>query len=207
MPVSKQSIRSPKRSDSFTLVELLVVMTIIAILVALVLNAAIGLMAKAARSRASAEIQAMSAANESYKADNGIYPQSDGVLVTNSAGNPYNASTWDGTQTEYQTNSTLLFIALSGQTNYATPPAAGTKIYMSFKLNQVGNPAAGGFSYIKDPWNMSYAYSTGNLTPTATNYPYNGNGFFDLWSTGGVTTAKYNNNNSLTNAWISNWTQ
>ena len=204
MPVSKQTGRCPKQSDSFTLVELLVVMTIIAILTALVLNAAIGLMNKAARSRASAEIQAMSAAAESYKADNGIYPQSDGVLTTNS---PYTVDTGTTSGGEYQINSALLFQALSGQTNFTATPAPGIKVYMSFKANQLTTPG-NNITYIKDPWNASYAYSTGttNGAPTPA-YPYNGTGFFDLWSSAGVTSAKLSVTPSLTNAWISNWTQ
>ena len=190
--------------NSFTLVELLVVMAIIAILAALVLSAASGLWQLAARKRAMAEIQAMASANENYKADNGVYVQGDGLLLTNT---PY--SKYDGTVSgdEYQTNSTLLFIALSGQTNYATPAVSGIKSYMQFKINQIGNPSAT-FSYIKDPWNASYAYSTGTPAGAATtNYPYTGGGFFDLWSTGGTTLGKLSGNASLTNAWISNWTQ
>ncbi len=201
--------RPRHRLASFTLVELLVVMFIISILAALSLAAGTALFNKAKRSRATGEIQAMSSANEGYKTDNGIYAQGDGNLVTNgaSSGTVYTAD--DGTTTggEYQTNSTLLYIALSGQTNYVTPPAVGTKVYMQFKVNQVSNQS-GPYSYIHDPWNNSYGYSTGTINgaPT-TNYPYNGNGFFDLWSDAGVTIAKVSATPTLTNAWISNWTQ
>jgi len=52
---------------SFTLIELLTVMAIIAILAALVLMAGMGVMNKAARSRASAEIQAMSTASKDIR--------------------------------------------------------------------------------------------------------------------------------------------
>ncbi len=199
--------RGPGRSDSFTLIELLVVMTIIAILAALVLAAGNGVMKKGMRSRASAEIQAMSAAAEGYKADNGVYPQSDGsLLLTNT---PYSAADGATTGDAYQTNSTLLYIALSGQSNFAAAPVAGTKAYMSFKANQVGNPTGvGGYSYIQDPWVHSYAYSTGTpSTATTPVPPYNGAGFFDLWSTAGVTKTQVSGNPGLTNAWISNWTQ
>jgi prepilin-type N-terminal cleavage/methylation domain-containing protein len=202
MTVSSMVSRK-SRLASFTLVELLVVMAIIAILCALVLMAASGVWTKAARNRAASEIQAMSTALESYKTDNGIYPPSDGVLLTNS---PYSA--YDGSQINYQTNSQILYLALSGQTNFTDTPAAGTKAYMSFKANQVGNPtgASGGGSYVKDPWNYSYGYSTGSAPSAATtNYPYNGGGFFDLWSTGGLLAAKVAATPSLTNAWISNW--
>jgi len=177
---------------SFTLIELLTVMAIIAILSALTIAAASGVMVKVKRSRAAGEIQAISTALESYKIDNGIYPSSDGILTTNTY------STYDGTQINYQTNSTLLYEALSGQTNFTAIPVAGVKSYMSFKGNQIGNPA-GSYSYITDPWGYSYGYSTGSAaTP-----PYNGSGFFDVWSTGGLINGKQSN----LNAWISNWQQ
>jgi hypothetical protein len=82
---------------------------------------------------------------------------------------------------------------------------------MAFKVTQMGNvtAAAGtappGSTYIKDPWNYSYGYSTGSVVGTTTNAPYNGYGFFDLWSTGGLLAAQVGATASLTNAWISNW--
>ncbi|MGZ4986342.1 MAG: type II secretion system protein, partial [Chthoniobacterales bacterium] len=63
-----------KRDRAFTLIELLVVMAIIIILAGLILGTSGYVQKKGARSRAEAEIAAMSAALESYKADNGIYP-------------------------------------------------------------------------------------------------------------------------------------
>ncbi len=196
-----KTILKRRRLASFTLIELLTVMAIIAILAALTLEAASALWNKAARSRAASEIQAMSTALEGYKTDNGIYPQSDGSqLLTNT---PY--SSFDGTSVSYQTNSTLLYVALSGQAYFSANPTVGVKSYMSFKANQIGNPT-GPYSYVKDPWNMSYGYSTGTLPGAGTtNAPYNGVGFFDLWSTAGVTQAKVTGTPSLTNAWLSNW--
>ena len=61
-------------SEGFTLIELLIVITIIAILASLVLAAAGSVQKKGARSRTEAEIAALGAALESYKADNGDYP-------------------------------------------------------------------------------------------------------------------------------------
>jgi prepilin-type N-terminal cleavage/methylation domain-containing protein len=195
------SVRSKGGLASFTLIELLVVIAIIAILAALTLSAASAVMNKGRRSRAASEIQAMSTGLEGYKTDNGIYPPGDGsLLLTNT---PY--SSVDGTSTAFQSNSTILFMALSGQTNFITIPLAGTKSYMTFKANQVGSPSAT-YSYVQDPWLNSYAYSTGTPAGAATtNYPYNGSGFFDLWSTAGVTKAQVTTTPSLTNAWISNW--
>lgn len=76
MPTMTASSMVPRenRLAAFTLVELLTVIAIIAILAGLLLAAGSGIMKKAARSRASAEIQAMSTALEAYKTDNGIYP-------------------------------------------------------------------------------------------------------------------------------------
>src|SRR5881394_2496477 len=79
-------IRLPRRSrakaprssfsarSAFTLIELIVVVGIILILAGLVLSTAGYARKKGARARAETEIAAMSAACESYKADNGIYP-------------------------------------------------------------------------------------------------------------------------------------
>jgi general secretion pathway protein G len=70
-------------SGGFTLMELLIVIAIIAILASLVLAAAGSVQKKGARSRTEAEIAALGAALESYKADNGDYPSNS--LANNSA--------------------------------------------------------------------------------------------------------------------------
>ena len=66
---------TPAATAAFTLIELLVVMAIIIVLAGLVLSTVGYVQKKGARSRAETEIAAMSAACESYKADNGIYPR------------------------------------------------------------------------------------------------------------------------------------
>jgi len=70
----KTENRKLKTSVGFTLIELLVVITIIAILASLTLSTAGYIQKKGAMARAEAEIAAMSASLESYKADNGDYP-------------------------------------------------------------------------------------------------------------------------------------
>jgi len=82
------SVNTFRPTGGFTLIELLVVISIIAILAALVLSAAGFVQKKGARDRASAEIAALGAALESFKADNGDYPSnsapgSSAALVTN----------------------------------------------------------------------------------------------------------------------------
>lgn len=194
-----------KRVIAFTLIEMLTVITIIAILAGLVLAAASGVMQRGARARAQGEIQAMSTALESYKVDNGIYPVGATGGATGSAlgGSPY--GNFDPGSGAYQESSEALYQALSGQTNYTDIPVAGIKSYMTFKSSQIGNPT--GPSYVKDPWNNSYGYSTGGpfSSPVASGdpTPFNGVGFFDLWSTGNTT--KDSGANFATNAWISNW--
>src|SRR4029077_16174220 len=62
--------------QAFTVLELLVVITIIVILAGLILATTSYVQKKGARSRAESEIAGISAAMESYKADTGIYPRS-----------------------------------------------------------------------------------------------------------------------------------
>src|SRR5436305_4436231 len=60
--------------SGFTLLELLIVISIIIVLAGITIATMGYVQDKGRRSRAEAEIAAMSAALESYKADNGIYP-------------------------------------------------------------------------------------------------------------------------------------
>jgi len=202
--------RKKSQLSSFTLVELLVVMAIIGILVAITLQAASGVMQAAARNRAAGEIQGMGTALESYKADNGVYPQVNTMFTNNATPTPwYTTVDGSGLTTNYTYSSQVLYQSLSGQTNFLDAPIAGIKVYFAFKANMLGNSKAavgtgatsGNSTYVQDPWTYSYGYNTGN----STNYPYNGNGFYDLWSTGGLITTSANNAFTNTAAWKSNW--
>lgn len=99
-------------SNGFTLVELLVVITIIAILASLVLGAAGFIQKKGARNRAEAEIAAIAAALESYKADNGDYPSNNDSYTS-------------------PANNTNLVAALM--------PTNGSKVYFEFKTKYLTN--------------------------------------------------------------------
>jgi len=72
----------PQWSGGFTIVELMVVITIISILAGLILSTAGYVQKKGATSRASGEIAAMATALENYKADNGDYPSNSSSATT-----------------------------------------------------------------------------------------------------------------------------
>src|SRR4051794_20927715 len=88
-------VRSGSLVPAFTILELLIVITIIIILAGLTIATMGYAQSKARRSRAEAEIAAISAALENYKADNGVYPAaSPSGSVANHA--LYQALTGDG---------------------------------------------------------------------------------------------------------------
>lgn len=218
-----------RRNAGFTLIELLTVIVVILILAGLVLSISTYAQKKAAMSRAQAEIQAMSAACESYKSDNGIYPEdvNTDLLDPKASGNPSYPS--PGT---YAKPSLVLYRALSGDTNCdgavdntdggftisgssQTPPT-GVKptTYMSFAPNQLlarspgttvstANPVVA----IADPFGNCYGYGTAYQADlnTGTNPPTRGyNPTFDLWCTSGniVTGVPQSTD---TAKWITNW--
>src|SRR5947209_20465512 len=92
---------------AFTIIELLVVISIIIILAGLILSTVGYVQKKGARSRAEAEIAAITAALENYKADNGIYPRD----TTNSTTDNLDARV-SGSPTSYQTASLFLYDSL-----------------------------------------------------------------------------------------------
>ncbi|MDQ6625908.1 MAG: type II secretion system GspH family protein [Verrucomicrobiota bacterium] len=150
----------PAVQRSFTIIELLIVMSIIFVLAGLVLAASGYVQKKGYRSRAEAEIAAMSAALESYKADNGIYP---GFSAGSGSGHAlYQAFTGDGDDAIGGTN-----------VSQGTPPS-GAKSYITLRANMTTPPSPSSSTRVTDPWKFDYGYlSPGINNPT-----------FDLWSTG-----------------------
>src|ERR1700746_4095729 len=70
------------RYNAFTLIELIVVVGLILVLTGLVLSTVGYARKKGARARAETEIAALSAALESYKADNAVYPRGPATAIT-----------------------------------------------------------------------------------------------------------------------------
>jgi type II secretory pathway pseudopilin PulG len=184
---------TPAATAAFTLIELLVVMAIIIVLAGLVLSTVGYVQKKGARSRAETEIAAMSAACESYKADNGIYPRDN---TTNQYTDTLDArQNFDARQTVYQNASRYLYDALFGATSGSRTPNAGARSYFTFKPNQLSpSDQAQPVAFIRDPFGNSYGYSTANQADPITPKGYNPT--FDLWSTA---------NSTNPNQWIKNW--
>ena len=168
---------------AFTLIELLVVIAVVIILAGLILSTVGYVQKKGARSRAEAEIAAISAALESYKADNGIYPSDNSKTDVDPTASPTPA-----------TASLYLYEQLSGDTD--NNRISETRSYFSFKPNQLSpTDQAQNVTGIRDPFGNIYGYSTAK----AMGKTYGYNPTYDLWSVADA--------NPVSNQvqWIKNW--
>jgi len=181
-----------RRYNAFTPIEMVVVFALILVLTGLVLSTAGYARKKGARARAETEIAAMSAACESYKADNGVYPRetsSTDLLDAKVSGDP----------SAYQSASLYLYKQLSGDSAANRTPTG--KGYMQFKPNMLlPTGGIGAVTAIADPFGNSYGYSTANQANSNNGY----NPTFDLWSTSGLATNP-GNPDTITPQWIKNW--
>jgi prepilin-type N-terminal cleavage/methylation domain-containing protein len=164
---------------AFTIIEVLIVISIIVVLAGLILATSGYVQTKGKRSRAEAEIAAISAALENYKADNGIYPQHSAASGGDHA--LYQALAGDGDD------------ALGG-TNASTGVASSSgKIYMPLKPSMAQPNPPDSNTRVVDPWTFGYNYlAPGSNNPT-----------FDLWSTGPPTSNGTRNSDPA--QFIKNW--
>jgi prepilin-type N-terminal cleavage/methylation domain-containing protein len=190
--------RPSRRPGGFTLIELLTVMTIIAILAALVLSISGYANKKAALARAQGEIQALSAACESYKTDNGTYPYqvlaSGGTIPSTSGTYPpsdqldprTNGNSTYSTGGQYANASLELYEALSGDlTLNGTGGGPSVKNYITDLRQDVfgrGNmnavvSSSNQVEYLSDPFGNCYGYSTANSTAIRTGSNYTGQSY------------------------------
>ena len=210
------------RLRAFTLIEMLVVMAVIAVLAAILLNLNGLVQSKAARTRALGEIQTLSAGCDSYKADNGSFPQDANTdnLDPRADGNP--------NDNKYKSASLWLYKQLSGDLNAdgrndstANPPEPKGYLSDFFTPQRMGvEPSktvgtANWVLYIKDPYSNSYGYSTKGAdaeqkfrkdasTDPAAKRDTQLKGYnptFDLWSTAGKTSY----DPTIANVWVKNW--
>jgi type II secretory pathway pseudopilin PulG len=192
---------------AFTLIELLVVITIIIVLAGLVLSTVGYVQKKAARSRAEAEIAAMSAACESYKADNGIYPRGNANLLPTLP--PYDTdqlnarANFDPSTTTYSNASLFLYETLTGVTTGSRTETPSSRTYLTFKPNQLApSDQSQPVQFIRDPFGNSYGYSTAYQYNPVTGY----NPTFDLWSTAGTAPSPTPSPpTTQQDLWIKNW--
>lgn len=190
------SFRAPR---AFTVVEILVVMTIILVLAGLVLATSSYVHNKGARSRAEAEIAAISAALENYKADNGVYP-SDPTSVALKA----NADPDGGNPTTFVDSGKFLYKALSGDSDGNPTTGIEGKSYFggALKENMLSPKPPGAGTYIHDPFGYCYGYSTVRSATGSDGY----NPTFDLWSTVGELGKKSTETfTTYQQRWIKNW--
>jgi general secretion pathway protein G len=96
--MSRVTLAAPKQSEggrhasAFTLVEMLLVITIIGILAALVVPKMMGRSEQARQAAAHADLSAIKTALDAFEVDNGFYPKNLGELLQQ----PSNAKNWHG---------------------------------------------------------------------------------------------------------------
>jgi len=200
-------------TTAFSLVELLVVITIIIVLAGLVLSTMGYVRKKGALSRAETEIAAISAACENYKADNGIYPR--GNADPANLNPPYdtdqlapNSDPQGGDPANFASAARYLYRQLTGDSDGdpTTSSTSDTKNYFgaALKPSMLSPSPPGANTYIRDPFGYAYGYSTYEVAN-----PGNASGnnpTFDLWSTVGETAKKTGETFAqYQQRWIKNW--
>jgi len=168
---------------SFTLIELMVVVAIIAVLAGLVLGGAGAVRGRAARGQAKAEIAAIEAGLARYQLDFGAYPVSSNITPS--------GSSYPANPSGYATSGQALFAALWGASNYTS--TTGQKQYLNVKPSMVNTS---GVNYFIDPWGYAYGYYWSGTNSL------NGGAVPDIWSTGGQSGGTGQTNQAK---WIKSW--
>ena len=217
-----------KNGPAFTLIELLTVITIIAILAGLTLSIVGSVTTNAKKSRSAGEVAALQLALARFQIDNGFYPEATNIsILTGVTPNVYST---DPNDDAYKKSGRALFLALTGRSKFNSP-VADTKWgrqYLELSANQVGDPDIAGVdsnadttvtntyatntfssgSYIIDPFRNPYGYYHNSAG-------WNGNGDAslyntttpDIWSTSGETKGNFQSDGYYILRWVHNWAQ
>jgi prepilin-type N-terminal cleavage/methylation domain-containing protein len=167
-----------RRVAAFSLMELLVVISIIAVLAGLLVATAGFINEKAGTSRAEGEISALNLALENYKLEYGTYPEGDG-----------------------KDNSTKVLIEKLA----IEPIRDNRKPFFEFPTKMLDGYSNGDSTltaldqakYLVDPFGNPYHYE---FQEDAPNSERSGKGNFNLWSQG-----KKGDSNTREETWIKNW--
>lgn len=170
---------------SFTLIELMVVVSVVAILAGLVLGGAGAVRQRAARGQAKAEIAAIEAGLARYQMDFGGYPTPTSNVSTN-------GSVYPLTPSSYTSVGGVLFTALWGASSYTNTAGAG-KQYLNVRPSMVN---ISGVNYFIDPWGYAYGYFWNGTNSL------NGGAVPDVWSTGGQSGSGSQTNRTK---WVTSW--
>ncbi|MFT4640016.1 MAG: type II secretory pathway pseudopilin PulG [Verrucomicrobiales bacterium] len=169
------------------MIELLVVISIIAVLAGLVTATAGGARSASFQKKALGQIKAMEEGLEMYRLENGVYPRpvggaSDPVIQAKML---YQALTGDGTN----------FIdGVEPTASDGNPKTDGKRIIEAAFAGRKKSGFVHEDYYLLDPWHQPYHYQRGDESNQTIN-----NSTFDLWSEGSSKTEK---NEDL---WIKNW--
>ena len=169
-----------RKTASFTLVELLAVIAVIATLMAIVLGGALYAKQKSNISRAKAEVAVLGMAMESFKNDYGRYPTSSTsrALMSWAGG----SSTGGVMVNPVIINANLLYAQLVGPKKYYTPKASQLIVYTNTTTITFNATTwyYTPFTCILDPWVHPYNYY--RTYPIQTDQVNQAT--FDLWSCG-----------------------
>jgi type II secretory pathway pseudopilin PulG len=199
-------IRTPsfRAEGAVTIIELLVVIIIILILAGLILSISSYVQNKGARARAETEIAAMSAALESYKADNGTYPGNNDTNSLDPTVDVNSSPPTSGTN-KYSKAGLYLYEQLAGVTSGVRSQTPSSKSYFSFTPNMLSpKDRSKDIVGISDPFGNLYGYSTSKnpvLNPTGYTTAAGNNPTYDLWSAGPIASPTP----TPPTAWIKNW--
>ncbi len=151
-----------KMRKGYTLVELLMVISIIGILTSILVPTALRMKAKSYRQAAEAMISTLECALETYNSEWGVYPPS-GVGAT-----------------QYNGNSNVSAITTTLVERLTATEKGGP--YMEFKVEEL-DTSVDGKPVLLDPWGMPYVYTCDHdgLSTTA---PFHNVESYDLYSLG-----------------------